>query len=177
MVADVSSPRIKFFVATHKPWPLPTQPLYQPIGLNGYRPTQAPVLCDATGDNIALLNAHYSELTGWYWLWKNVDNVDMVGLCHYRRYFFFHTEHPAFRFDKLYVEPTARNMEELFSLNPEPLLAHAYRENAVFVPRPVLLNDSISRQYIRYHRPQDWEIFLQAIAETSPAHARPILPT
>ena len=39
------------------------------------------------GDNIDQYNHLYCELTGLYYLWKHVDD-DIVGLEHYRRYFF-----------------------------------------------------------------------------------------
>ncbi len=41
---------------------------------------------DDTGDSISMRNCYYSELTGLYWVWKNVSDVDIVGTCHYRRY-------------------------------------------------------------------------------------------
>ena len=41
---------------------------------------------DDTGDNISALNCYYSELTGFYWIWKNYHEADYVGTCHYRRY-------------------------------------------------------------------------------------------
>jgi len=41
---------------------------------------------DASGKNISLKNGVYSELTGWYWIWKNKQHK-FVGTGHYRRYF------------------------------------------------------------------------------------------
>ena len=41
---------------------------------------------DDTGDNISIRNRHYSEMTAFYWLWKNAK-ADYLGLCHYRRWF------------------------------------------------------------------------------------------
>lgn len=43
--------------------------------------------CDNTGDNISEKNQSYCELTALYWGWKNVHDVEYLGLNHYRRYF------------------------------------------------------------------------------------------
>lgn len=43
-------------------------------------------LADNTGEHISGKNSNYCELTGIYWLWKNMD-CDIIGICHYRRYF------------------------------------------------------------------------------------------
>lgn len=44
-------------------------------------------LGDDEGDNISFKNSSWSELTVLYWGWKNVKNVEYLGLVHYRRYF------------------------------------------------------------------------------------------
>ena len=44
-------------------------------------------ICDNIGDNISERNPYWCEWTALYWGWKNIDNVEYLGLNHYRRYF------------------------------------------------------------------------------------------
>lgn len=52
-------------------------------------------LTDDTSDNIADENPYYCELTAHYWAWKNVKDVDIIGLVHYRRYFMDYSQHAS----------------------------------------------------------------------------------
>ena len=49
-------------------------------------------MCIRDRDSISNKNDSYCELTGMYWALKNLKNVDVIGLCHYRRYFDFHKQ-------------------------------------------------------------------------------------
>lgn len=78
----------KLYVVAHKDFVMPTDSkLYVPIMVgNGYSEVPSNGVTDQSGDNIAHKNPRYNELTALYWIWKNSD-ADVVGLCHYRRYF------------------------------------------------------------------------------------------
>ena len=75
-------------VAMHKPYALPSDPMYLPIHVGAalHPDTLPEITQDDEGDNISSLNPYYCELTAIYWLWKN-DASDYKGLVHYRRYF------------------------------------------------------------------------------------------
>lgn len=77
---------IQIFAMTHKAFTPPPDPMYVPLQVGRACHEPLGFLGDDTGDNISDLNAYYSELTGVYWLWKNYQAADIVGICHYRRY-------------------------------------------------------------------------------------------
>ena len=60
----------------------------QPIGL-GNNKFPSNWYNEKNGDNIKYLNRYYGELTGFYWVWKNLlgnfKNNDLIGFCHYRK--------------------------------------------------------------------------------------------
>ncbi|MDR2661144.1 MAG: DUF4422 domain-containing protein [Lactobacillaceae bacterium] len=80
---------IKILVATHKKYVMPKDDdLYLPIFVGAQNSSiDLPYQPDNQGKNISSLNPYYNELTAQYWAWKNLKNVDAVGLVHYRRYF------------------------------------------------------------------------------------------
>lgn len=73
---------IKIFIATHKNYEMPDDDIYIPLevgaslrkdlGLKGVR--------DNTGLNISEKNPNYCELTGYFWIWKNIKDADVVAL-------------------------------------------------------------------------------------------------
>ena len=82
--------KTKILVAAHKKFPMPTKKGYRPILVGAQRNfTQGmEYQRDDEGINISSKNPYYNELTAIYWAWKNLKDVDAIGLVHYRRLFF-----------------------------------------------------------------------------------------
>ena len=80
---------VKILVCTHKKdVQLPSSPLYLPVQVGAaLTDIHWDIQRDDDGaDNISLKNRFYSELSAHYWAWKNLENIDIIGLAHYRRY-------------------------------------------------------------------------------------------
>jgi hypothetical protein len=65
---------------------MPEDPCYLPLQVGSALAEDIGIQRDDTGDNISSGNHFYCELTGLYWMWKNV-RADYKGMVHYRRYF------------------------------------------------------------------------------------------
>ena len=72
---------------THKVFDVPKNETYVPMQVGAALNKDLGYLRDDRGDNISDLNPYFGELTGYYWVWKNFHDADIVGVCHYRRYF------------------------------------------------------------------------------------------
>jgi hypothetical protein len=77
---------LTIYTLTHKRFEIPPDPLYVPLRVGSAGKDDFGYLRDDTGENISAQNCYYSELTGLYWIWKNVKDMEYVGTCHYRRY-------------------------------------------------------------------------------------------
>lgn len=103
---------LDIFVYSHIPFkPLVKNPVYKVL-TNTREPidTKLQVYHDFEGDNISDMNLMYNEYTGLYWIWKNYELKDYVGLNHYRRYYDFLDNVPDFNqmfsiFDIILNEP------------------------------------------------------------------------
>ena len=158
---------IKIFICAHKEVVLPQHPYFLPIQagaalhnkITGYQP-------DCEGDNISAKNPHFCELTCHYWAWKNLKNVDIVGLNHYRRYFDFTRKWPQFSADKHFIS-TADFLKEDYQF---PDLENILNKYDIILPVARHWRVSNTRQYADYHIAQDWETLRQIIKERSPQY-------
>ena len=79
---------ISVFVVSHKKYKMPEDKMYIPlqVGAEGKEKINGYIQDNDKIDNISKKNPYFCELTGLYYIWKNIS-TDYVGLVHYRRYF------------------------------------------------------------------------------------------
>lgn len=98
---------LKILISCHKEITLPQAEVYLPVqvGVANTSVRLAGMQPDNEGENISDRNFTYCELTAQYWAWKNLE-ADYVGLCHYRRFFYFGEQNYA-KNDHFQVEADA----------------------------------------------------------------------
>lgn len=79
--------KVKIYAMTHKPFQKPGDPVYIPLHVGREISQDLGYMGDNTGEHISDLNPYYGELTGLYWIWRNETESDIIGICHYRRFF------------------------------------------------------------------------------------------
>lgn len=116
---------------------------------------------DDTGDNISAKNPNYCELTAMYWAWKNLKDVDYIGLCHYRRYFDFHKQcRKGFPFT---VFPTNEYKDKDISI-PDKIIKGLEKGYAI-VPEKIHYNLSLYDNYCCCHISDDIRTLEEIIKE------------
>jgi hypothetical protein len=120
------------------------------------------MIADNTGDNISIRNRYWSEITGLYWAWKNLDKIDYVGLCSYRRFFNFK------------INP--RNLLQILPLDSSdqineieiPNMEEVFLNYDIIIPKPYVYAYSIREVCKRNYRIEDFDILEKIINKISP---------
>lgn len=155
------------FICAHKEVPLPQHPFFLPIqagaALHEHIANYQP---DDEGDNISIKNPHFCELTCHYWAWKNLKDVDIIGLNHYRRYFDFTRKWPQFSADKHFISTDLFLKQDYQFPDLEELL----EKYDIILPTARHWRVSNTQQYNDYHIAKDWETLRQIIKKRSPQY-------
>ncbi|MDE6485825.1 MAG: DUF4422 domain-containing protein [Duncaniella sp.] len=152
------NPVIKILVACHKDDPAIRQDsIYTPIqvGKELHQDIDLGFLTDNTGDNISIKNASYCELTALYWAWKNLKDVDYIGLAHYRRYFDFSS--------KKYCEVVTTDDTSYISDGDVKTILKLLKKYDVITPRPNIFPYSVATDYAIAHNSEDMRCVQQII--------------
>lgn len=147
--------KIKIYVAAHKKAAFPDNSMYVPIEVGAYNKEKFLKVTDNTGDNISEKNPFFCELTATYWILKN-DKSDVVGLTHYRRFFFNkHTNNMDYILKK-------KDIEEIL------------RDYDIIVPIKTYLvkYKNIREAYKTIHKISDFELCREIIEEKYPEYVR-----
>lgn len=111
-------------------------------------PVDGAAFRDNTGDNISDRNGNYSELTGLYWVWKNILRVreddDYYGIAHYRR---------------------------LLDLSDDDILRLKDNGVDVVLPYPMPYQPDMEAHHRRYLSADEWAAVLKALHELYPENA------
>lgn len=121
------------------------------------------IVGDDTGDNISRKNKSYCELTGLYWAWKNLKDTEVIGLCHYRRYFDFHNQ---CRSILPYTKFSADFLDQLdFSVPPK--IIEAAGKGKIVAPRVMNNVGSLYDEYCICHNSEDLRTLETVVKEKS----------
>ena len=134
---------------------------------------------DDTMDNISDKNKHYSELTGLYWVWKNT-NQDIIGSCHYRRYFSSKPEPFIYKLKRLlyipigiykkrygliYTNNTSYFLPRIINREEIEVLMNEYD---AILPKARKLKYTVEEHYRRYHNINDLKIVESILSQKYP---------
>lgn len=157
----------KILVCCHKADLMAKQTPFMPIHVG--KATSSQVIegaqADNEGENISDKNFSYCELTGLYWAWKNLKDVDVIGLSHYRRYFDFsgigrkHFAHTAI--------PTSEFDENKLQI-PQLILEKVTKDGSIVVAKPEVYNMTLMQNYCCWHVSDDFRILEYVFYKTQP---------
>ncbi len=137
----------RIYVMTHKKIEPIQNDVYIPLHVGRKGKEELGYVGDDTGDSISEKNSSYCELTGLYWLWKNVD-CDIVGICHYRRFF---TRNEQI-LDKEYIEQILQHYDMIIpdSRCTEEISIERHYEVKHCIEDLYLCRDVIAEKYPEY---------------------------
>ncbi len=137
----------RMYVLTKEACKVPEDGMYQALQLGSSKNPIAGMTGDHTGDHISEKNPQFAELTGLYWLWKNVD-CDILGIC---------------------------SIDRLFSKKGK-LLSKADIENdlenydVLLAPDSHVSSGTIREQLLKLFSKEDLELFYSVLKEKEPEY-------
>lgn len=160
---------VRIIVCCHKRDVMARQEPYMPVHVGSILSDKdLSIQSDAEGDNISSKNPNYCELTGMYWAWKNLKGVDVIGLCHYRRYFDFHNQCDRVLPETIFPSDQFDNIDLSIPSKAMDLLC----DGSAYVARPRFYRSSLYLDYCQSHVSDDIRILENYIMTTQPEDIR-----
>lgn len=165
----VTKNNVAIYIAAHKPYDFINKvDGYYPIQVNAKKNDVFLPITDADGDNISLKNDRFCELTALYWIWKNDNQHDYIGLCHYRRYFKMENDFSNY-FESVF-EKEKLNFADI-DISKQAL--QSLEQGKVIVPKKYkfggkIHHESVEQQYVSCHNVEDLIILKKVILDKYP---------
>ncbi len=139
-------------------------PCYRTILVGKHENSAEGDLTDAGGDSIAEKNPYYCELTALYWLWKNQELEDIVGMCHYRRFFDLQD------LDSKWVVEQEEHFGDVADDIHVQKIEAILQQCDIVLPTRLAFEHTIEQQYCKNHRHQDWDTMKDVLKEMYPEY-------
>lgn len=161
--------KMKILVCTHKPSFVLQDDVYTPIQVGkALSDINLGYLGDDKGDNISVKNKEYCELTAIYWAWKNLTNVDVIGLCHYRRYFNINSSAFSVYLNEISEEDFKKNDFKITHKKVKKILS----KNDIILPKFWRTPWSVKRDFYISVNEEDLEILGRVISKKHPDYMK-----
>jgi hypothetical protein len=155
---------IKILVAQHKAAVIPKDDLLLPIQVGkAISNLELNIQGDNEGNNISEKNPSFCELTAFYWAWKNLK-VDVIGLCHYRRYFDFNSG----GISKNIIECSIDKLDH-YNI-PKGYIEKALKKYDIILAKPWVVELSLEAHYSLHHIKDDIFFVKNIINELTPEY-------
>jgi hypothetical protein len=119
---------------------------------------------DDTGGNISKENRYWSEITGLYWAWKNIEKTEFVGLCSYRRFFNLKASNMPIE-----LQGSKNAGQHVRDINYE-ILDDVFKQSDVVLPVSYSYAWSIRRVCSMNYKDKDFSALKEMIKEVQPEY-------
>ena len=136
---------MKIYILTHMACEVPGEGIYELLGVA--RDVETYQRADK-GINIISKEPLYGELTGLYWIWKNVTDQDYVGVFQYRRFL----------------------VDEQQELLTETKCRELMQDVAIVLPKKVELQESYEEYFAKKYNLRDLQLVERSIENKSPEY-------
>lgn len=153
----------KIIVCCHKKTDLPSDKNFLPVQAGRkISDVDLGIAGDDEGENISELNPYFCELTAQYWAWKNLKNIDVVGLCHYRRFF------------KLSggLGRTYRQKSIIHNDIDTSLIPRIMKDYDIILPKPVITTKSLYDLFSWFMTEVQMQIYLRTFFKMHPEYEK-----
>lgn len=171
---SLADTRVKIFVSYHNTGSTVFQSeVFQPI-FNGAAasPNILKMLKDNMGVNISVKNKNYGELSGHYYLLKNLFpkmDTDYIGFCHYRRFLDFNL---SFENNANFPVAIILDFQKMFNNYTDENIYKCVKDYDVVLPHKLYFFErTLYEQFIELHPQKDIDIALEILDELYPEYS------